>query len=384
MTNFDRSASRAQSASFKWQITNQPEHYDVTAMTVADMDFETPSFIFDHLIPRSHVLGYDAVDDAYFNSIINWQQRHQQIALQKDEIIPLTGVLPGLSYAIRALSQPEESVLVFTPVYNPFFAAIKGAHRNLLAFDLSLQEDGQYHIDFEALEKVFHSQPIPLMVICNPQNPSGHVWSKEDLNHLIELAKHYNSRIIADEIHQDLVYNPREFTSFLTLPEADQYGLVLTAATKTFNMPGIKNAYMLIKDATMRDQIQAIISGEFGDDTISTFGYRATTAALTYGEQWHDDLMTYLDHNRHVAFDLFKQSKITAMWPQATYLMWLDFSATGLDDATIADKLVNEAKVELNDGARYGEAGAHWFRLNFATQTAQMTAAIERIIHVFG
>lgn len=382
MTNFNEPMNRAQTASYKWMITNQPEHRDVTALTVADMDFATPDFIFDNLLTGSHILGYDQVSDDYFNSIINWQQRHQHLQLAPEDIIPLTGVLPGLSNVIRTLTKPDEAVLVFTPVYNPFFTAIEGAGRQLLPFDLSLNDDGQYVIDFEALEKVFHSQPIPLIVLCNPQNPSGRVWNSDEMLKLIELAKHYNARIVADEIHQDLVFDDAHFTSFLTLPGADELGLVLTAPTKTFNMPGVKNAYMLVKNPTMRDAIQQLIANEF-DDEISTFGYRATTLAYTMGEQWHDDLMTYLAHNRQVTFDRFKDTNIDAMWPQATYLMWLNFERTGLTDEQVADRLVNVAKVELNDGARYGDAGQHWFRLNFATQTQQLTEALDRIVAAF-
>lgn len=382
MTNFDKPINRAQTASEKWMITNQPQHHDVTALTVADMDFETPSFIFDHLVPTSHILGYDHVSNEYFNSIINWQAGHHHLKIKQDAIVALTGVLPGLSSAVRALTDRNDKVLVFTPVYNPFFSVINGARRQLVTFDLTFDDQNQYQIDFDQLELTLKTETIPLIILCNPQNPSGHLWTKDDLEKIVALARQYHAQIISDEIHQDLVFNPAEFTSLLEIKGADQLGLILTAATKTFNMPGVKNAFMIAPNQSIREPISNLIDAEFGNE-ISTFGFRATTAAYSQGNKWHDELIAYLNHNRQVIYEKFQNTSIQPMWPQATYLMWLNFTPTGLNDQAINERLVDHAHVQLNDGARYGTAGTHWFRLNFATQTSRAVAAVDKIIETF-
>lgn len=380
--DFDTIVDRVNTGSNKWAITDQPENRDVTAMTVADMDFATPNFIRESLLPTSPILGYVSTPKAYFNSIIKWQAKYHQLELTPKQIIPLTGVLPGLSFAMRTITQPNDNVLIFDPVYAPFASAIRNAGRHILNFNLTIDSEGQYCIDFKQLEQTLASQRVPLIILCNPQNPSGHIWSKSDLTKLVQLAKQYHTFIISDEIHQDLVYQPTAFTSLLELPDTDSVGIVISAATKTFNMPGVKNAYMFVKDEYLANQINTVIESEFGAE-ISTMGFNATTAALSKGEQWHDELIEYLRDNRDTAYQLFSNSNIVPMLPQSTYLMWLDFSKTGLADAEIDHKLVKDAKVKLNLGSQYGENGTHWFRLNFATPKQQMIAAIERIIKAF-
>lgn len=380
--DFDTIINRVNTGSHKWAITDQPENSDVIAMTVADMDFATPDFIRDDLLPASSILGYTSAPHDYFPSIIKWQQQHHHLELTPEQIIPLTGVLPGLSFALRTITKPSDNVLIFCPVYAPFASAIRNSGRHILNFELTIAADDQYCIDFVRLEHTLATQRVPLMILCNPQNPSGHVWSEEDLAKLVQLAKQYHTFIISDEIHQDLVYQPESFTSLLELPDAASVGLVISAATKTFNMPGVKNAYMFVKDEFLANKINTLIETEFGDG-ISAMGFNATAAALSKGEQWHTELINYLHTNRDTAYKLFTNSKIVPMLPQSTYLMWLDFSKTGLSDDEIDQKLIREAKVQLNRGSQYGTNGEHWFRLNFATPKAQLVTAIERIIAAF-
>ncbi|MFD0898006.1 MalY/PatB family protein [Loigolactobacillus binensis] len=381
--DFDTIIDRTNTGSYKWLLADQPAHKAVTAMTVADMDFATPSFIRDNLMPRSPILGYTATPASYFTAIINWQAQHHQVTLTPEQIIPLTGVLPGVSFALRTLTQPNDHVLIFDPVYAPFASAIRNAGRQVLNYELTIDEQNQYCIDFAQVEHLLATQRVPVMILCNPQNPSGHLWSKADLTKLVALAKQYNTFIIADEIHQDLVYQPADFTSLFEIPGTASVGLVITAATKTFNMPGVKNAYLLVKDGYLAHQINALITAEFGAE-INIFGINATTAALTKGERWQAELLAYLQENRDTAYRLFADSSIKAMLPQATYLMWLDFSQTGLSDDVIEQRLINDAQVQLNRGSQYGANGVHWFRLNFATPKSQLVAAVQRIIATFG
>ncbi|BAP84694.1 cystathionine beta-lyase [Paucilactobacillus hokkaidonensis JCM 18461] len=380
--DFNTIINRVNTDSAKWAITDQAEHREVTAMTTADMDFATPSFIRDSLLPTSPILGYIGTPKTYFDSIIKWQAKHHHLTLTPDQIIPLTGVLPGLSFAIRTVTKPNDNVLIFDPVYAPFSSAIRNSGRHIINSDLTIDNEDQYCIDFDKLEHALATQRVPLMILCNPQNPSGHLWTKADLTKLVSLAKQYHTFIISDEIHQDLVYQPAAFTSLLELPDTEGISLVISAATKTFNMPGVKNAYMFVKDEYLANQINALIESEFGAE-ISTMGLNATTAAMSKGERWHDELIEYLRDNRDTAYKLFTGSSIVPMLPQSTYLMWLDFSKTGLSDGEIDQKLINDAKVQLNLGAQYGENGEHWFRMNFATPKQQMIAAIKRIITAF-
>ncbi|WP_170999526.1 MalY/PatB family protein [Paucilactobacillus kaifaensis] len=380
--DFDTIINRVNTGSNKWAITDQPEHRDVIAMTTADMDFATPKFVRDNLLPTTPILGYSEASQAYFDSIISWQKKYHHLTLTPEQIIPLTGVLPGLSFALRTITKSNDNVLIFDPVYAPFSSAIRNAGRHILNFDLTIDSQDQYYIDFDQLEHVLATQRVPLMILCNPQNPSGHLWTKSDLTKLVDLAKRYNTFIISDEIHEDLVFQPAAFTSLLEIPETDGIGLVISAATKTFNMPGGKNAYMFVKDEYLANQINTLIEAEFANG-ISTIGFNATTAALSKGEQWHAELIDYLRDNRDTAYKMFTASNIEPMLPQSTYLMWLDFTKTGLSDVVIDEKLINDAKVQLNLGSQYGENGSHWFRLNFATPKQQLVPAIERIITAF-
>lgn len=381
--NFDQISNRIGNENVpKWAITAQQGHEDVTALTIADMDFETPDFILNNLVPTSRVLGYEEPSDQYYDSIINWQKQYHHVSVNKNEIIPLTGVLPGISFALQKVTSPNDAVLVFDPVYGPFSMAVNNLNRKLIEFDLTISGDGQYEIDFDKLKDTLSKQKIRAMIICNPQNPSGHVWTRADLLKLSELAQQNNIFMIADEIHQDLVFEPERYTSLFEIPGVEGYAIVISAPTKTFNMPGVQSAYMFVKDAFLRDQIKSLMDDQFISG-ISTTGVLATTAALTQGKSWHDELMKYLKENRDTIFELFDGTKIKPMLPQATYLMWLDFSAIGLSDLEIDRKLINDAKVQLNMGSQYGQDGTGWFRLNFATSRDQLVKAVRRIIEVF-
>lgn len=379
--NFDKPINRSNSNSHKWAITNDTEHKDVVAMTVADMDFETPAFITNNLIPDSNVLGYDAPLPEYFDAIINWQKQHHHLDLTADEIIPLTGVLPGISYTLRTVTKPGDNVLIFDPVYDPFSNLVHGIGRQLIEFNLTIDEEDQYQIDFDQLAHALVKTDA--IILCNPQNPSGHVWSKTDLKKIVTLARQNNVFIISDEIHEDLVFNPADFTSLLEIPESEDVGIVISAPTKTFNMPGLKTAYLFVKDAFLANQINKLMGSEFTNG-ISTTGLRAARFALSQGEEWHSELMKYLRENRDAIYQMLSDSdNIQPMLPEATYLMWLDFTATGLTESEINERLINEAKVQLNIGSHYGMNGDSWFRLNFATPRPQLVESVQRIIDTF-
>jgi cystathionine beta-lyase len=380
--SFDTIVDRSQTTNHKWAITNEKGHQDTIAMTIADMDFETPEFVLNSLVPKSHIFGYDSPSSDYYQSIINWQAKNHHVQINPEEIISLTGVLSGVSFALRTVTAPQDNVLIFDPVYSPFSSAVIKTKRNLIEFNLTLADQGQYQIDFDKLEKTITTKNIAAIILCNPQNPSGHIWAKEDLRKLVALAQQYHFFIISDEIHQDLVFNPADYTSLYELPEASQISTVITSATKTFNMPGVKSAYMFVKNEYLRDKIIDLIDSEFAG-AISTPGINATTSALTNGQQWHDDLMSYLKNNRDVAMQLFENSPINPMLPESTYLMWLDFNNVNLTEDQIYQKLVDDAGVELINGSHFGANGDKWFRMNFATSTAQMTTAISHILENF-
>jgi len=342
---------------------------------VADMDFAAPKFVQKALKRKieQEIFGYEVLSKKFFESIIFWQKKHD-LELSKENILFCTGVVPGLGAAIRAFSEPEDEVIIQPPVYFPFFSVVKENGRKLVTNPLKIK-NGKYNIDFDDLQQKISSK-TKLLILCSPHNPVGRVWSKKELQKLNMICKEHNITVISDEIHADLVF--KKFTSYASI---DSKSLVLNAPSKTFNVAGFHTSYAFSLD----DDIIKRYKEELKRSHLSSLNTLSNTLIencySTKGSLWLEELLKYLQKNIKFT-QRFIQEKIPnvkVMKNEATYLLWLDFSATGLTHNRIKQKLLYGAKIALNDGITFGKNGKYFFRLNVALPKSELEIALKRI-----
>lgn len=386
MTNYDFTTrpNRLGQDSVKWHKSeNDP---DLLQMWVADMDFLPLPHVKEALTAyaQHHVYGYSMVGDSLYQSIIDWEKNQHGYAIKKENIILIEGVVPAISVAIQALTQKGDAVLINTPVYPPFARTVRLNQRHLIRNSLQ-EKDGLFIIDFEQLERDIVDNDFKVYVLCNPHNPGGRVWTKDELLKIGQLCKKHKVIVISDEIHQDLVLFGHQHHSFNTVsPDFRDFSIILSSATKTFNIAGTKNSFVLIENPAIR---KAFTKQQLANNQheISTVGLISTEVALRQGEAWLKELKSVLEENINYTVDfLTKNSKIRVMKPQGTYLVWLDFSAYDLTNEQIQEKLIKEAKIVLNDGLTFGSEGRYHARFNTATPLATVKEACQRIVTVFG
>lgn len=386
MTNYDFTTrpNRLGQDSVKWHKSETDP--DLLQMWVADMDFLPLPHVKEALIAyaQHHVYGYSMVGDSLYQSIVDWEKNQHGYAIKKENIILIEGVVPAISVAIQALTQKEDAVLINTPVYPPFARTVRLNQRHLISNSLQ-EKDGLFIIDFEQLERDIVDNDVKVYVLCNPHNPGGRVWTKDELLKIGQLCKKHKVIVISDEIHQDLVLFGHQHHSFNTVsPDFRDFSIILSSATKTFNIAGTKNSFVLIENPAIR---KAFTKQQLANNQheISTVGLISTEVALRQGENWLKELKSVLEENINYTVDfLTKNSKIRVMKPQGTYLVWLDFSAYDLTNEQIQEKLIKEAKIVLNDGLTFGSEGRYHARFNTATLLATVQEACQRIVTVFG
>lgn len=387
MTNFDEIIQRRNTNCVKWDTICQTyQEEDLLPMWVADMDFSSPAFVIEDMknFLQTSVLGYAVNPDSLYDAIISWQKRRHDFAVKKEEILFSSGVVPSIATAIQAYTQPGEAVMIHDPVYFPFAGSVLENKRKLVRSKL-LEVDGRFEMDFSDMEKKFQDEAIKLFILCNPHNPGGRVWSKDELEKLGRLCEKYRVLLISDEIHQDLIFAPNQFTTFQNAYDHEgKFSIVLTAATKTFNLAGIKNSMVFIRDKQLREAFSEK-QKENHVQEINTFGLTGTESAYSKGDGWLDELLVYLADNISFAEDFFKahMPKVKAMHPEGTYLIWLDFSAYGLSDKALEERLVHIGKVVLNTGISFGPQGTGHMRLNAAAPKALIKEGLSRIQNAF-
>lgn len=387
MTQFDQINNRRNTNSEKWDsLEKSYGKADLKAFWVADMDFKVAPAIQQALSEyvATGIYGYHTLPDSLYEAIISWQSRRHHYLLTKEEILFNSGVVPSLVMCIQAYTKPGEAVLIHDPVYPPFSDAVEKNQRKLVRSTL-LTLDGKFQMNFTEMEKLIIEEQIKLFILCNPHNPGGRVWSKEELKQLGELCRKHQVIVISDEIHQDLILTPYEFTSFQTIdPSFEDFSLVLTSATKTFNLAGVKNSMLFIKNQKLREKMTTLQEATRQSD-INSFGLVATEAAYNDGEDWLEALLPYIKENVVVATDFFKTNlpKVKVMEPEGTYLIWLDFSAYHLTDEELTQKFIYEAGVVLNQGDFFGPTGAQHVRLNVACSSILLEQGLKQIAKVF-
>lgn len=386
MENFDQVISRIGTNSIKWdEIKTMYQEDDLLPLWIADMDFKAPTSVltaYDQLIQQG-ILGYSGPSQELFQAICDWQQTHHHWSIQQADILFFSGVLAGMTTALQALSAPGDSILIFDPVYPPFAGIIENNQRRLIRSPLIEAET--FSIDFSDLEEKIKTEKVKILILCNPHNPGGRVWTRSELQRLGELCRRYQVIVFSDEIHQDLVFAPHVLTTFALAGEGfADFSLTFTSMTKTFNLAGIKNSVAFIQNPDLREKVAAKQQENFQQE-INVFGYVGMEAAYRFGESWRLELLDYLQQNIQLTVKFLKKElpKINVMQPEGTYLLWLDFSAYGLSDEQLEQKMIHEAKVVLNSGITYGPQGSQHMRLNIACPQKTLLIGLERIKRVF-
>ena len=376
--DFDAEISRRGSRSYKWDSAARE---DVLPMWVADMDFRTAEPIIEALRRRVEhgIFGYTRVPDAYYEALIRWFEHRHGWTIRRDWVIYTSGVVPAVSAIIKALTVPRDRVLVQTPVYNCFFSSIRNNGCETAVSPL-VYADGTYTIDFDDFEKKAADPRVKLFLLCNPHNPGGRVWTREELTRMGEICIRNGVYIVADEIHCELVFPGNIHIPFASLsPEFSSHSVTCNSPSKAFNIAGLQIANIIVPDNDMRTRIdRAININEVCD--VNPFGVEALIAAYNEGEEWLSQLLAYLKGNDDFMWDFCRQNlpqfPLTRL--EGTYLEWMDCKTIGLASAELEKRLIDEAGLWLNAGTMYGAEGEGFMRWNIACPRSRLTEGLER------
>ncbi|WP_105100460.1 MalY/PatB family protein [Streptococcus suis] len=382
--NFIDSPNRLSQHAEKWRKVETDK--ELLPLWIADMDFEPLPEIRQVIRDYAdyHVFGYPYASDSLYQSIIDWENRQHGYKIERESILLIEGVVPALSVAIQALTEEGDAVLINTPVYPPFARTVKLNNRQLVTNSL-VEVYGVFRIDFDQLEKDIVENQVKLYIFCNPHNPGGRVWTREEVLAIGRLCQKHGVILVSDEIHQDLTLYGHKHYSFNTVDESfKEFSIILSSATKTFNIAGTKNSFAIIENPSIRKTFakRQLINNQH---EIPTIGLLTTEAAFTYGDEWLKELKVILERNVDFVEEyLATHTRIKVMKPQGTYLIWLDFSAYKLEHAELFDILHCKAKLILNDGLTFGKEGKHHARLNVAAPFNMIEEACQRLGKVFG
>lgn len=381
--DFTSISDRRGIGSRKWDIV--PEEIDPLVdkfypMTVADMDFALAPQIKTGLqnFIQQNVLGYSEPTDNYREAICNFIEKWHKVGIEPEWIVSSPGVLPALAACIRAFSEVGDGVVVFTPVYPRFYQLVREQGRKLLACPLEIAQDDLFHIDFAHLESLLETKEVKMILLCNPHNPAGRVWTASDLQRLAKLAKEYDCLVVSDEIHADLTLPGNEQTMyFKALADFDEKAIVCTSAAKAFNIAGLQCANIIIPRDDLRSKFQAAMIAA-GIQDANLLGMKATELAYTQADDWRLACLDVLQTNFNLLKDFFNDldSRFEVMPTQASFLAWVNCEKFHVDREQL--KAVFKAICFfVADGASFGEAGSYYFRLNYAMPTAELKACLE-------
>ena len=379
--DFDKIINRRGSNCVKWDEVEDP---DVIPMWVADMDFETASCIQQALMERMKhgCFGYTHVPESYYDATINWFQRRHGWSIERSSVIYTSGVVPAISAIIKATTSPRDKVLVQTPVYNCFFSSIRNNDCMLAESPLRIV-NGRYEVDWDSFEQQCADPAVKVFLLCNPHNPTGRVWTKEELEKMGSICLQHGVFVISDEIHCEFTMPGHTYIPFAYLSEDfAMNSAVCLSPSKAFNIAGLQIANIIVKDADIRKKVdKAININEVCD--VNPFGVIALQAAYTpEGEAWLNELCQYIDGNYQLAKKMLEEAlphcPVTTL--EGTYLLWLNIASTGKTSQQVADDLMQH-KVYVNSGTMYGEtAGEGYIRINLATRRSLVEEGIRRII----
>ena len=375
--NFDKEINRRNTKAEKWKVEENE-----LPMWVADMDFEAAPVIRKALETRfKHgIFGYSGITDEWYEAYIGWWKHRHNFTLQKDWLIFTTGVVPAISSMVRKLTTPAEKVLIQTPVYNIFFNSILNNGRVALESPLVLKNN-RYEMDFEQLEKDLSDTQTTLMILCNPQNPGGRIWTKEELIRVAKLCKKYGVTVISDEVHCDLTVKGKKYVPFASVSDtAREISITCMSPGKSFNIAGLHTAAVSVPNEILRNKVnRGLNTDEVAEP--NAFAIEAAVAAYSGGAEWLDALNGYLDESRKIVLDFIAGEipEIKVIEKEATYLFWIDVRGLKNAGKGFAKELRLTTGLYLIDGRAYGKAGEGFIRMNIACTKKNLKDGLERL-----
>lgn len=375
--DFDYTPSRWNTFSLKWDT--KPNELP---MWVADMDFETAPEVKEAMIKRAEhgIYGYSIIPEEFFSSIQSWWKKRHHVEWKREWMIYSSGIVAAISSIVRRFIKKGDSVLIQSPVFNIFYNSILNNQGTVLSNDL-VYKDGKYSIDFTDLEEKLSLESTKMMILCNPHNPVGKIWSVEELTRIATLCKKYNVLLLSDEIHCEFVRPGLHYNSLGSL-DSDllDNAIILVAASKTFNLAGLQSACVIVPN----EKIRKIVDRGLNTDEVAepnAFSMIANIAAFTYGEKWVDALIEYIDQNRKYATEFIHThlSHLHLVEQEATYLLWIDISYYSSNSVEFVKELRKETGLYVSDGMEYGLNGASFIRVNIATSKKNVEDGMHRL-----
>ena len=377
MYDFDKIIDRRNTNSLKWEVGENE-----LPMWVADMDFETAPEIKEELkkcVDRG-IFGYSIVPEQWYDAVIYWWNKRHNFKMEKEWLQFCSGVVSAVNCVIKRVTNLGDNVLVQTPVYNAFFSCIKNQGRNIVENELTY--DGKtYYIDFEDLEKKLSNPLTTMMILCNPQNPSGRIWTKEELSKIGELCNRYNVVVLSDEIHCDIIAPGREYIPFASVSKTNlNNSITCIAPTKAFNLAGLQSACIVVENEVIRQKVnRGINTDEVAEP--NSFAITAAMSAFNHGEKWLDELNIYIQNNKQIACQYIEENlpMLHVVYSEATYLLWIDCSKVTDDSVELVEAIKKKTGLYLSDGYEYGENGKAFVRMNVACPQMRLMDGLKRL-----
>lgn len=384
--DFTTRVMRRGSGSEKWDamLRDNPDlPENIVPLSVADMEFPVPEELVQGLkeYTESMIFGYTLRTEAYDRSVTDWMRRRHDWDIRPEWLVEYPGIVPALFHLASLMTKEGEGIILFTPVYYPFFDAVRNASRHLAECPL-IEKDGEYSIDFELFERLASEPENTLLIFCSPHNPVGRVWTEDELRRVAEIADRNGLFVVSDEIHNDIILPGREHTVFDKIaPESLRERLVVcTAPTKTFNLAGLMISNLVIPSPTLRERVleKRMKEGVF---CCNAYGYKAAELAYTLLEGWLDELLSVIWEN-YLFVKSFMEEKIPEIRitrPQGTYLLWMDFRSLGMKEKELEEFMKKEALLYLDEGYIFGKSGSGYERMNLACPKEVLREALERL-----
>ena len=375
--DFSKLTNRFDSYSMKWDVAPQ-----VLPMWVADMDFETAPEIVEALHNRVNhkIFGYNIVPDEFFESIQHWWKKRHHFLMEKEWMMFCTGVVPAISSIVRKLTTVGENILIQAPVYNIFYNSILNNGRHVLSSDL-IYDGHEYTIDFEDLEKKLALPQTTMMILCNPHNPIGKIWSQETLKRIGDLCARHHVLVVSDEIHCDIIAPGREYIPFASGSKTNlNNSITCIAPTKAFNLAGLQSACIVVENEVIRQKVnRGINTDEVAEP--NSFAITAAMSAFNYGEKWLDELNIYIQNNKQIACQYIEENlpMLHVVYSEATYLLWIDCSKVTDDSVELVEAIKKKTGLYLSDGYEYGENGKAFVRMNVACPQMRLMDGLKRL-----
>lgn len=385
--DFETLVSRKNVGASKWDLMkkmNQNVKENIVPFSVADMEFKNPPEIIEGLKKYidSSIFGYTEATEEYYKAVCNWMERKHDWKIKKEWIAEFSGVVPALYTIVRALTKEDDNVLVMTPVYYPFYKAITANNRKVIKSELVLCDD-HYEINFDDFETKAQLENTKLLILCNPHNPVGRVWTEEELRKIGEICIENNVFIVSDEIHFDLIMPGFKHTVFANISEGfAENSVICTAPSKTFNLAGLQTSNIIIQNKKIRDKVLSERRNSIGNSCLNIFGYKACEIAYNECEEWLDELIEVLSENKKLVENFITQNIpiVKVINLEGTYLQWLDFRELEKDHNELEKFMTTEAMLFLDEGYVFGDEGRGFERINLACPTKVLQEALDRLL----